>query len=259
MFHQVGTRVWVATSATWSTTSTIVVAEDGAALLVDPALTAEDLTGIAYEIGERGWRVVAGFSTHPHWDHVLWSSALPEVPRWATPEAAAWTAANPELLVAQAGADLPGHRWEVIGGTTALPDDAAELPWPGPRAVVVPSGGHAIGHAGLWLPDEGVYLSGDMLSDIEVPLLDTGLPDPVSTYRQSLETLAEVVAHATVVVPGHGTPADRAEAQRRLAADQRYLEELHTTADPRLASRLMQAEHRLQVQELGTRATPQRR
>ena len=79
MLDQVASRVWVATSATWSTTSTIVVAQDGAALVVDPALTPEELTSLAREISERGWRVVAGFSTHPHWDHVLWSAALPDV------------------------------------------------------------------------------------------------------------------------------------------------------------------------------------
>ena len=47
---------------------------------------------------------------------------------------------------------------------------------------------------------------------------------------------------------------DREEARRRLDADRRYLDELHTPTDPRLASDLMQAEHRLQVQELGPRA-----
>lgn len=254
MLNQVASRVWVATSATWSTTSTVVVAEDGAALVVDPALTPVELTSLAREIVERGWRVVAAFSTHPHWDHVLWTSALPEVPRWATAPAAAWTAANPELLAAQAEADLPGHRWEVIGGTTALPDDATELPWPGPRAVLIPASGHAVGHAGLWLPGEGVYLAGDMLSDIEVPLLDTGLPDPVGTYRRTLGELAGVVSEATVVVPGHGTPADRDEARRRLAADQRYLDELHASTDPRLVSDLMRVEHRQQLAELGPRA-----
>jgi hypothetical protein len=29
--------------------------------------------------------VVAGFSTHPHWDHLLWHPRLGDVPRYATP------------------------------------------------------------------------------------------------------------------------------------------------------------------------------
>lgn len=254
MLSQVAAHVWVSTSATWSTTSTLVVADDGACLLVDPALTPAELAGIAHEIAARGWRVTGAFSSHPHWDHVLWSAELPDVPRWATREAAAWTATNLEVLGGQAQADLPAYRWQVIGGTSPLPADDGALPWPGPRAVVVPTPGHAIGHASLFLPDDGVLLAGDMLSDIEVPLLDTGTPDPISDYRASLHRLRAVVARCDVVVPGHGAPADRGEAERRLQADLDYLADLHGTTDPRLAERRVRAEHNLQVQELGARA-----
>jgi hypothetical protein len=32
--------------------------------------------------------VVAGFSAHPHWDHLLWHPRFGDVPRYATPAGA---------------------------------------------------------------------------------------------------------------------------------------------------------------------------
>ncbi|WP_152191810.1 MBL fold metallo-hydrolase [Georgenia satyanarayanai] len=245
MLEQVSARVWVTTSPTWLTTSTVVVDDDGACLLVDPALTPADLVSLQRELTGRGWHVAAAFSTHPHWDHVLWSEALPDVPRWATP--AAVTACTDEELAAQAARDLPGHRWDVVGGTTAMAADTTELPWAGLRAVVVATPGHAPGHASLHLPREGVLLAGDMLSDVEVPLLDDA-PGAVDGYRRSLQRLAGVAAD--VVVPGHGRVADAAEARRRVAADHRYLDDLTAGVDPldpRLADPRVHAEHEAQA------------
>src|SRR5665647_1054868 len=81
---QVAPGVWTATAATWVTLTTVVVADDGACLVVDPGITVAEVAALAAEIGSRGWRCVAGFATHPHWDHVLWAPALGDVPRWAT-------------------------------------------------------------------------------------------------------------------------------------------------------------------------------
>ncbi|PYG01731.1 Glyoxylase, beta-lactamase superfamily II [Georgenia satyanarayanai] len=250
MLEQVSARVWVTTSPTWLTTSTVVVDDDGACLVVDPALTPADLVSLQRELTDRGWHVAAAFSTHPHWDHTLWSEALPDVPRWATPAAAA--ACTDEELAAQAARDLPGHRWDVVGGTTPLPPDTTELPWTGPRAVVVATPGHAPGHASLHLPGERVLLAGDMLSDVEVPLLDDG-PGAVDAYRRSLQRLADVVAGCDAVVPGHGRVTDAAAASHRLAADHRYLDDLTAGAeplDPRLGDQRVRAEHEAQAARL---------
>ncbi|MCM3659525.1 MBL fold metallo-hydrolase [Georgenia satyanarayanai] len=252
MLEQVSARVWVTTSPTWLTTSSVVVADDGACLLVDPALTPADLVSLQGELTGRGWHVAAAFSTHPHWDHVLWSEALPDdVPRWATPAAA--TACPDEELAAQAARDLPGHRWDVVGGTTPLPPDTTELPWTGPRAVVIATPGHAPGHASLHLPAEGVLVAGDMLSDVEVPLLDDD-GGALDAYRRSLQRLADVVAGCDVVVPGHGRVADAAEAGRRIDADHRYLDDLTAGVDPldpRLGDPRVRAEHEAQAARLG--------
>lgn len=248
MLEQLSRHVWVTTSPTWNTTSTVVADDDGACLLVDPTLVPADLVALAREVGARGWHVAAAFSTHPHWDHVLWSEALPDVPRWATPTAVA--ASTDGQLAAQAERDLPGHRWDVVGGTTPLAPDTTELPWTGPRAVVVLTPGHAPGHASLHLPGDGVLVAGDMLSDVEVPLLDD-TDGAVDDYRRSLRRLADLSAR--VVVPGHGHVAEGRAVRERVAADHRYLDDLTAGTeplDPRLAVPRVRADHEAQAARL---------
>lgn len=245
VLEQVAAGVWVATSPVWRTTSTVVVAPGGDCLLIDPALTPAEIDALAREITARGWRVSAAFSTHPHWDHQLWSAALPDVPRWATDTAVLWSRDHMARIAAEAAHDLPGHAWQVIGGTTAL-EGRAEVPWAGPRAVVLDTGAHASGHASLLLPTERVLVAGDLLSDVEVPLLDPDAADPVGDYRRVLLDLAGVVEDCLAVVPGHGRVTDGPGAVRRIAADLRYLEDLTAGREPsdlRLCDRRIHADH----------------
>src|ERR1700746_688261 len=86
---EVAPGVLVATSSYAMTTSTVVVGSSGGCLVIDPAVTTADLTGLAGELAARGLRPAVGWSTHPHWDHVLWSRELGDVPRFAAPRAAA--------------------------------------------------------------------------------------------------------------------------------------------------------------------------
>jgi len=73
--------VLVATAERGTTTSTVVVANDGGCLVIDPAMTAADVAGLAADLADGGLRPCLGFATHPHWDHVLWSRDLGDVPR----------------------------------------------------------------------------------------------------------------------------------------------------------------------------------
>src|SRR5665648_175404 len=142
---QVALGVWTATAATWATLTTVVVADDGACLVVDPGITVQEVTALAAEIGSRGWRCVAGFATHPHWDHVLWASALGDGPRWATALATRTAGENRSQILAGADADAPGHDHRFTAVLTPLPDGAGQLPWHGPRTVVVPYRAHCPG------------------------------------------------------------------------------------------------------------------
>src|ERR1700761_77757 len=91
--------VLVATSAYAMTTSTVVIGSSGGGLLVDPAVTVADLAALASERAERGLRPEAAWSTHPHWDHVLWSAGLGDAPRYAAPAAVSLAEADRESIL----------------------------------------------------------------------------------------------------------------------------------------------------------------
>jgi len=241
---QVAPGVLVATAALYTTTSTVVVGHGGSCLVVDPAVTVADVAGLAALLAGRNLRPQAGWSTHPHWDHVLWCSQLGDVPRYATPAGAAVSQAERAGLIEGVTAAAPGHDLELFGRLTPLAQKS--VPWDGPAALVIEHDAHEVGHGALFFPDCGALLAGDMLSDIEIPLLYAG-DDPVGRYRAGLEKLAAVQG-VRVVVPGHGHVGDSGEFRRRMAADLRYLDALEsgTTAagqDERIGTGWLRAEH----------------
>src|ERR1700722_12232338 len=87
--EEVAAGVFVTTAEKYTTTTTIVAGAGGDCLLIDPAVSVADLAALAGWLTARGLRPAAGWSTHPHWDHLLWSRALGGPPRDATPRAVA--------------------------------------------------------------------------------------------------------------------------------------------------------------------------
>lgn len=244
--------VAVATADIWTTTSTVVGDGAGGCLVVDPGVTVDDVDGLADAVAGRAWRVTAGFSTHPHWDHVLWSTRLGAGPRWATPRACAVAQETLDAIRRDTDADAPGHDHSLTGHLTPLPDGVATLPWPGPRAIVLPYRAHCPGSAALVLPDLGVLCAGDLLSDGEVPLLDLDSPDPVGDHLAALDVLDRAIAEhdLRVLVPGHGTVTDAAGARARAERDRAYLRALMTggpVVDERLADPWVAAQHERQL------------
>ncbi len=230
--------VLTATARYDTTTSTVVTAAGGGCLVIDPAVTVADLSALAAELAGAGLRPRAGFATHPHWDHVLWSRELGTVPRYATPAGVAMAASLREEMIAAAGQAAPGHDLALFADLVALPGDATHIPWDGPAAQVIVHDGHAPGHAAVFLPDTGVLVAGDMLSDIEIPLLDMAAADPLGDYRAGLRRLAEVPG-VRWLVPGHGHVTDAAGFRHRVEADTRYLDRLaagQRFTDPRAAA-----------------------
>ena len=83
MLNQVADGVWVRQSEWVWTNSIVVLGEDGL-ILVDPGIHGFELNQLANDVDRLGIPVVAGFSTHPHWDHLLWHARFGDVPRYAT-------------------------------------------------------------------------------------------------------------------------------------------------------------------------------
>ena len=240
---EIAPGVLVATSSFSLTTATVVVGAGGGCLLIDPGVTVGELAGLAGELAERSLVPVAAWSTHPHWDHVLWSRALGDAPRYAAPAAVAITETERAGMVEGAESSAPGHDLELLGRLVTL--DAQVIPWDGPTARLIVHDAHAPGHGAVFLPDTGVLVTGDMCSDVEIPLLDTVAEDAFGDYRTGLSRLA-AVSGVRQVVPGHGHVGDAAEFRRRLAADSGYLDTLalgRPFDDPRITQDWMRDAH----------------
>jgi glyoxylase-like metal-dependent hydrolase (beta-lactamase superfamily II) len=233
---EVAPGVLVATSAYAMTTSTVVVGSAGECLLIDPAVTVADLAALADELAARELRPAAGWSTHPHWDHVLWSAELGNAPRYAAPAAVTSAETERNGILDEVRQSAPGHDLELVGRLQAL--DGSAIPWDGPQARLIVHDGHAPGHGAVFLPGSGVLIAGDMCSDVEIPLLDTTAADPLGGYRTGLERLGSVPG-VRQVVPGHGHVGDAGELRRRLGLDVAYLDAVAAGRpydDPRLTA-----------------------
>ena len=234
---EIAPGVLVATSSYAMTTTTVVVgtADSGGCLIIDPAVTVADVAALAGELAELGLRPTVAWSTHPHWDHVLWSAGLGDAPRYAAPAAVAIAETERDGIIEGVEKSAPGYDLSLVGRLRAL--DASVIPWDGPTAQLIVHDGHAPGHGAVFLPDSGVLVAGDMCSDIEIPLLDTVAADPLGDYRAGMDRLAAVPG-VRQVVPGHGHVGDAAELRRRFALDAAYLDAITSgkpADDPRLA------------------------
>jgi glyoxylase-like metal-dependent hydrolase (beta-lactamase superfamily II) len=171
--------------------------------------------------------VVAGFSTHPHWDHLLWHSRFGDVPRHATPacaQVANGARARAQAMAAESASGIP---LELVALVTPLPADGGPVP-----GEIIEHQAHAVGHAAILLADRGVLLAGDMLSDVLIPLLDPRQSDQVGAYETALDRLGEAARHVDVLVPGHGAVAEGPEVAARLVADHAYIDALRRGGEP---------------------------
>jgi glyoxylase-like metal-dependent hydrolase (beta-lactamase superfamily II) len=228
MLHEVADGVWVRQSAWVWSNSIVVRAEDGL-LLVDPGIDGAELDALADDVDALGIPVIAGFSTHPHWDHLLWHPRFGDVPRFATAAAAAVVAPAEvrERGRGMAAESAVGVPLELLGLTTALPADGGPVP-----GEIIEHQGHATGHAAILLADRGVLIAGDMLSDVLVPILDARGPHPLDSYESALEALGEAAGNIDVLVPGHGAVARGPEVAVRLDTDRAYVNALRRGESP---------------------------
>src|SRR5829696_821599 len=226
MLNQVADGVCVRQSE-WVWSNAIVVRAEGGLVLVDPGINGSEMDELAHEVDLLGLPVVAGFSTHPHWDHLLWHPRFGDAPRYATAACADMASAVRERAQTMAAESASGVPLELIGLIRPLPADGGPLP-----GTIVEHEAHAIGHAAVLLADRGVLLAGDMLSDVLIPLLDPRRPDQVGAYETALDRLGEAASHIDVVVPGHGAVAEGPEVAARLAADHAYIDALRRGEEP---------------------------
>ncbi|MEV4893495.1 MBL fold metallo-hydrolase [Nonomuraea sp. NPDC055795] len=240
MLRQVAEGVLVHQSELLQNNTVVVRGRDGV-LLVDPGLTGGEMACLANDLSDLGRPVVAGFATHPDWDHVLWHAELGQAPRYGTARCAAfmrdrlsdadWKTRAAEGLPPEIAEEVP---LDLYGLITALPAETARIPWDGPRVRIIEHPAHAPGHAALFIEEAGVLVAGDMLSDVFVPMLDDfgNDNDPVEEYLVGLRLLEEVADEADVIVPGHGSVGGAGQARARINLDRAYVHALRDGRDP---------------------------
>ncbi|MFY9931403.1 MAG: MBL fold metallo-hydrolase, partial [Streptosporangiaceae bacterium] len=179
----------------------VVVHGRAGVLLIDPGVQGDEMACLANDLSDSGQTVVAGFSTHPHWDHLLWHARLGAAPRYGTarcaatvrdrlPDAGAKARIAAELIPPDIAEQLP---LDLLGLITGLPAEMAQIPWDGPQVRIIEHQAHAPGHAALLIEERGVLVAGDMLSDVLIPLLDlNGTADPIEDYLAALRLLEGV-------------------------------------------------------------------
>jgi glyoxylase-like metal-dependent hydrolase (beta-lactamase superfamily II) len=227
--------------------SNAVVVQGGAGvLLIDPGVTGDEIACLANDLRELGQPVVAGFSTHPHWDHLLWHAGLDAAPRYGTARCAA--TARDRLSDPGAKARITAHLippdiaeqvpLDLLGLITGLPAEMAQIPWDGPHVRIIEHQAHAPGHAALLIEERGVLVAGDMLSDVLIPMLDLNeTADPIGDYLAALRLLEGAAGDVDVLVPGHGSIGGADQVHARIDQDRAYvlaLRDGHVPSDPRV-------------------------
>jgi glyoxylase-like metal-dependent hydrolase (beta-lactamase superfamily II) len=223
----------------------VVVHGTAGVLLIDPGVLGYEMAALANDLRELGQPVVAGFSTHPHWDHLLWHARLGSGPRYGTARCAAdvrvqlsdpgWKARVGEWIPPDIIGQVP---LDLLGLITGLPAGTARIPWDGPQVRIVEHQAHAPGHAALLIEERGVLVAGDMLSDVLIPMLDLDdTADPIEDYLFALRLLEGVAGGVDILVPGHGSIGGADQVRVRVDQDRAYVQGLRDAgvpSDPRV-------------------------
>ncbi|MEU0486132.1 MBL fold metallo-hydrolase [Streptosporangium sp. NPDC006013] len=199
----------------------------------------DELACLTNDLSDSGQTVVVGFSTHPHWDHLLWHPGLGEAPRYGTARCADTARDRLSNGIDARRLGIPDEvPLDLLGLITGLPADTARIPWDGPEVRIIEHQAHAPGHAALLIAERGVLVAGDMLSDVLIPMLDlNGTADPIEDHLAALRLLDGVAEDVDVAVPGHGSIGEADQVNARIDQDRAYLHSLRddrALGDPRV-------------------------
>lgn len=207
----------------WSTTSLLVLA-DGESLVVDPAITADEVAGIDRRGRELDAPIRHVLITHGDWDHVCGIATFPEAAVAMGEETAERVTSGAAEKSIKRAAD---HYDVVVSGSPRVDraftrGSAIAL---GPFLVeTFPLTGHTTDGCGFRIREHGLLIVGDHLSPVEFPFASSP-----AAYRTTLAGLIEMLREdpPDAVIPGHGAPLGVEEALGIADADLGYLRALH--------------------------------
>jgi glyoxylase-like metal-dependent hydrolase (beta-lactamase superfamily II) len=245
VLRQVAEGVLIHESKFCQSNAVVVHGRDGV-LLIDPGVHGHEMACLANDLSDSGQTAVAGFSTHPHWDHLLWHATLGSAPRYGTdrcaatvrdrlPDARAKARVAETMIPPDIADQVP---LDLLGLITGLPAETAQIPWHGPHVRIIEHQAHAPGHAALLIEERRVLVAGDMLSDVLIPMLNlNGTADPIEDYLAALRLLEGVAGDVDVLVPGHGSIGGADQVRARIDQDRAYVQALRdglVPSDPRV-------------------------
>lgn len=222
------TDVIVFVSDAWQTTSTAVRSgEEG--FLIDSPVFPEELRALPDVLQQAEYPVSGLLATHGDWDHLLGRLAYPGAALGAAESTV--TRVNAELGQAQRELRAFDEEHYVTDRRPLQLGSLQSLPTPGRVELgadrelqMYPADGHTSDGAAYWMPWAQVLLCGDYVSPVEIPAISPG--GSVPAYRRTLARLAELIAQAEWVIPGHGAPISAQRALEVLGEDDAYLERL---------------------------------
>ncbi len=208
-------------------TSAVVSGSDGL-LVIDPGILPREIETMRWyvEQGDRPARFLV--YTHHHWDHILGGQVFPSAHRLAHqcfPEA--MRASRPLDEIRRFDDEYYVEREPPF--EFQPPHELAEDGWSGDLGDLTFKLIHLPGHApdmiGVHIPLEKTLFAADMLSDVELPMIEGDGGD----YLASLRKIDALVASGQVetLVPGHGHVTRGADGIRaRIAEDVAYIDRL---------------------------------
>lgn len=226
----------------------VVVQGPAGVLLIDAGVQDHEMTCLANDLHKLDETIVAGFSTHPHWDHLLWHDQLGAAPRYGTARCAATArdrlsdpGVKARIATQLIPPDIAEHvPLDLLGLIAGLPAETAQMPWDGPLVRIFEHQAHAQGHAALLIEERGVLVTGDMLSDVLIPMLDLNdTAGPIEDYLVGLRLLESMADEVNVLIPGHGSVGGADQVRARIELDRAYVHALRdgrAPDDPRIGA-----------------------
>ena len=220
-------RLRVFTSGLYLTTSGVVFGSHGT-LVIDPNLLPREIAAIQVYLEHSAQPVKYMVYTHHHWDHIIGGQAFPSARRLAH-------RCFPEAMEAHHPLDEL-RRFDDAYYVQRDPPFEFQPPheliddgWSGDlggiefRLIHLP--GHASDMIGVHVPSEKTLFAADMLSDVELPMIEGNGSDYLASLRK-VDTLV-AAGEVQTLVPGHGHVTHGAEAIRaRIAEDIAYIDRL---------------------------------
>jgi len=238
----------VVTSRMWQTTCTAIRVGDEA-MLIDSPYFPDELEALPALLAQAGFEISALLATHADYDHLLGRAAYPQLALGVGESTALRLREEPGVAQKELR-DADGEHYVARGAPLSL-GSYQSLPVPGyvglgdEELELHPTEGHAADGTAVFARWAGVLCVGDYLSGVEIPMVHD-----LEEYRATLARLAPLVEAADAIVPGHGSPHDRATALRLLDEDLDYVDGLKKLP-PGRDSRRQRAIHESNLERLG--------